>query len=79
MSVRPNAFWSFSAAPYYLQQGRYPDDAAFLYAPVYGTMFYAGISVTIRHKTGLLIWKSSGMLKIEYENDFAGKILAPSS
>jgi len=33
----------------YIQDERYLDDAAFMYAPVYGTMFYAGISVDIMH------------------------------
>lgn len=33
----------------YVQEERYLDDAAFLYAPVYGTMFYGGVSVRISH------------------------------
>lgn len=33
----------------YVQDERHLDDAAFMYAPVYGTMFYAGISINIRH------------------------------
>ncbi|MFW5759283.1 MAG: TonB-dependent receptor, partial [Bacteroidota bacterium] len=33
----------------YVQDERYLDDAAFMYAPVYGTMFYAGVSVDIMH------------------------------
>jgi outer membrane receptor for ferrienterochelin and colicins len=33
----------------YLQDEKHMDDAAFMYAPVYGTMFYGGISVNIRH------------------------------
>ncbi|HPZ03751.1 MAG TPA: TonB-dependent receptor [Bacteroidales bacterium] len=33
----------------YVQDERHLDDAAFIYAPVYGTTFYGGISVTITH------------------------------
>jgi len=33
----------------YVQDEKHLDDAAFMYAPVYGTMFYGGISVEIRH------------------------------
>ncbi len=33
----------------YLQDEKYLDDAAFMYAPVYGTMFYGGISIDINH------------------------------
>ncbi len=33
----------------YLQDEKHLDDAAFMYAPVYGTMFYAGISINISH------------------------------
>jgi outer membrane receptor for ferrienterochelin and colicins len=33
----------------YIQDERHLDDAAFLYAPVYGTMFYGGISIDISH------------------------------
>ena len=33
----------------YVQDERHLDDAAFMYAPVYGTTFYGGISVTITH------------------------------
>jgi len=33
----------------YLQDEKHLDDAAFLYAPVYGALWYAGISVTISH------------------------------
>jgi outer membrane receptor for ferrienterochelin and colicins len=33
----------------YLQDEKYLDDAAFMYAPVYGTMFYGGVAVTIKH------------------------------
>ena len=33
----------------YLQDEKYLDDAAFMYAPVYGTMFYFGISIDINH------------------------------
>lgn len=33
----------------YIQDERYLDDAAFLYAPVFGTMLYAGVSVNIMH------------------------------
>lgn len=33
----------------YVQDERHLDDAAFMYAPVYGTMFYGGISLTINH------------------------------
>ena len=33
----------------YVQDERHLDDAAFMYAPVYGTTFYGGISVTISH------------------------------
>ncbi len=33
----------------YLQDEKHLDDAAFMYAPVYGIMFYAGISINIRH------------------------------
>lgn len=33
----------------YVQDERYMDDAAFLYAPVYGTLFYAGFSLDITH------------------------------
>jgi len=33
----------------YIQDEKHLDDAAFMYAPVYGTMFYGGISFTINH------------------------------
>lgn len=33
----------------YIQDERHLDDAAFMYAPVYGTMFYGGISFDISH------------------------------
>jgi outer membrane receptor for ferrienterochelin and colicins len=33
----------------YVQDERRLDDAAFMYAPVYGTMFYGGISINIKH------------------------------
>lgn len=33
----------------YIQDERHLDDAAFMYAPVYGTMFYGGISIDIHH------------------------------
>lgn len=33
----------------YVQDEKHLDDAAFMYAPVYGTMFYAGVSLTINH------------------------------
>ena len=33
----------------YIQEERHLDDAAFMYAPIYGTMFYGGISVEIKH------------------------------
>ncbi len=33
----------------YIQDERHLDDAAFMYAPVYGTMFYGGISIEIKH------------------------------
>lgn len=33
----------------YIQDERHLDDAAFMYAPVYGTMFYGGVSLTIKH------------------------------
>lgn len=33
----------------YIQDERHLDDAAFMYAPVYGTIFYGGISVEIKH------------------------------
>lgn len=33
----------------YLQDEKHLDDAAFLYAPVYGALWYAGISVNISH------------------------------
>jgi len=33
----------------YVQNERHLDDAAFIYAPVYGTMFYGGISLAISH------------------------------
>lgn len=33
----------------YVQAERHLDDAAFMYAPVYGRMFYAGVAVNIRH------------------------------
>lgn len=33
----------------YIQDERHLDDAAFMYAPVYGTMYYGGISVEIKH------------------------------
>jgi len=32
-----------------LQDEKYLDDAAFMYAPVYGTMFYGGVSIDIKH------------------------------
>jgi len=33
----------------YVQDERHLDDAAFMYAPVYGTMFYGGIAININH------------------------------
>jgi outer membrane receptor for ferrienterochelin and colicins len=33
----------------YVQDERHLDDAAFMYAPVYGTMFYGGVSIKIEH------------------------------
>lgn len=33
----------------YVQDERHLDDAAFMYAPVYGTMFYCGMSLSINH------------------------------
>lgn len=33
----------------YVQPEKYTDDAAFMYAPVYGTMFYGGIVIDIKH------------------------------
>lgn len=33
----------------HIQDEKYIDDAAFLFAPVYGTIYYAGISVKIQH------------------------------
>ena len=32
----------------YIQDERHLDDAAFMYAPVYGTMFYGGVSIEIK-------------------------------
>jgi len=33
----------------YIQPEKHLDDAAFMYAPVYGTMFYGGIAIDIKH------------------------------
>ena len=33
----------------YVQDEKHLDDAAFMYAPMYGTMFYGGISINIMH------------------------------
>jgi len=33
----------------YIQDEKHLDDAAFMYAPMYGTMFYAGVSIKISH------------------------------
>lgn len=33
----------------YLQDEKHLDDAAFIYAPLYGAMYYAGISIKITH------------------------------
>ncbi|MBN1925393.1 MAG: TonB-dependent receptor [Prolixibacteraceae bacterium] len=33
----------------YVQDEKHLDDAAFMYAPVYGTMFYGGVSINIMH------------------------------
>lgn len=33
----------------YVQDERHLDDAAFMYAPVYGTLFYGGLSININH------------------------------
>jgi outer membrane receptor for ferrienterochelin and colicins len=33
----------------YIQDEKHIDDAAFMYAPTYGTMFYGGISIEIKH------------------------------
>lgn len=33
----------------YIQDEKYADDAAFIYAPVYGAQFYAGMSINISH------------------------------
>ena len=32
----------------YIQDEKYLDDAAFIYAPLYGTMFYSGISFNLQ-------------------------------
>ena len=32
----------------YIQPEKYLDDAAFMYAPMFGTMVYAGISIAIQ-------------------------------
>ncbi len=31
----------------YVQDEKYLDDAAFMYAPVYGAMYYVGVSVNL--------------------------------
>jgi len=33
----------------YIQPEKHTDDAAFMYAPVYGTMFYGGVTLEIKH------------------------------
>lgn len=33
----------------YVLDERHPDDAAFMFAPVYGRVFYGGILLTINH------------------------------
>jgi outer membrane receptor for ferrienterochelin and colicins len=33
----------------YVQDEKHTDDAAFIYAPVYGTLYYGGISIDLRH------------------------------
>jgi outer membrane receptor for ferrienterochelin and colicins len=33
----------------YIQPERHLDDAAFIYAPVFGTMVYGGISIDLHH------------------------------
>jgi outer membrane receptor for ferrienterochelin and colicins len=33
----------------YLQDEKHLDDAAFMYASVYGTLFYGGLSIEIRY------------------------------
>jgi len=33
----------------YVQDEKHTDDAAFMYAPTYGTMFYGGITIEIKH------------------------------
>ena len=33
----------------YIQDEKHLDDAAFMYAPVYGSMFYGGISINLQH------------------------------
>lgn len=33
----------------YIQDERHLDDAAYLYAPICGVVFYAGLSIDIRH------------------------------
>jgi outer membrane receptor for ferrienterochelin and colicins len=33
----------------YVQDEKHTDDAAFMYAPTYGTMFYGGIAINIKH------------------------------
>ena len=33
----------------YLQDEKHLDDAAFVYAPVYGTLYYGGITIDLKH------------------------------
>lgn len=33
----------------YIQDERHIDDAAFIYAPLYGRMFFAGLSLSLSH------------------------------
>lgn len=33
----------------YIQDERHLDDAAFIYAPLYGRMFFAGLSLSLTH------------------------------
>ncbi len=52
ISKKRNQFKLYSGANNilnYIQDEKHLDDAAFMYAPVYGTMFYGGISIDIMH------------------------------
>ena len=52
ISKKINAFKLYAGANNifnYIQDEKHTDDAAFMYAPVYGTIFYGGLTIDISY------------------------------